>query len=626
MKQMYERPRPLRDLNLQIPLALEDIVLQAMEKEASKRYQQPEDLRQALLQATHVNDSIVTVSAWPTVEHSAFRRQRSGEQQPLVVSSTPVTPSARTYDEAQHSTPATPSESPHFYAQSNPVNSTPITTGEKLVPMHKRRGSASFRGNQGARKGNAPPIHARPCDARSYGRGVPLAGALAPFQPNSPQWTETQRRSPFALVVVGLLVAFFLLGGLGTALLAPQIFGRGGGISMAPVTGKPGSAHINQTLITQNVPSTTTTCPNVGTARAAVLAPLVLGSHQNLVYIVNEFNPLQGTVKRREVNATHGVEIVKMPNVTLSEAQISQDGQWVLFTAHVARQDQLRLVRVDGQGLQTLYCTPIDSSIFGSQWSFNQQSVVFDTGPNGQGQTIMLLNVQSGDVQPELVPQGKFSYVPRTWLDATHVYLNSFSAAIPRNLYLLDTQKGAKQHDSDLQQVLSSTQTCTSFDTSYDVKSLYLSTCSSNGNVATSFNGPSSITIQDTKGGNARTIFTSQTLAITMVRAISQTTLLLMVGNIAGDTSQNGLWEMNTDGTGLTRLSIDTAHTQSLCQFSQYAWSNVSLDHSLYALQSYQPDSHTYGMYYGSLNGGDPNQFAGISDGTQLFLAGWTQL
>ncbi len=57
LKQMYERPRPLRDFNPYISLALEDVVLQAMEKEAPKRYQQPIDLRQALLQTVGKNDS-----------------------------------------------------------------------------------------------------------------------------------------------------------------------------------------------------------------------------------------------------------------------------------------------------------------------------------------------------------------------------------------------------------------------------------------------------------------------------------------------------------------------------------------------------------------------------------------
>ena len=583
VKQMYEQPRPLRDLNPQIPSALEDVVLRAMEKEASKRYQSPEDLRQALLQATstNTNDSVVTVSAWPTVEHSVLRRQQSGEQQRLVGEQLPVSPTRQTYEEPQYSTPATPSGNGQIYNQSTPVSMPSIMAEGKLVPA-------------------------------------------------------TRRRTPIALVITGFLVTLVLLGGVGTVLFAPQAFGirqHRGSIVPATATLQSRSTPITSGVvpITQNVPRTTTACPATGTARAVVLAPLMPGSHQNLVYIVNEFNPLQGSIKRRDVNVDHkGVEIVKMPNVTISETQVSQDGQWMLFVARLGNQEQIRMVRVDGQGLQTLYCAPVGSIILSSQWSFNQQSVIFAMGPGGAVPTINLLNVNSGTVQAELVPQGKTGYLPRTWLDATHVYLTSwlpqFRSATLQNLYLLDIQKGIHQHDGDLQQVVVSKQYCTNFDTSYDVKQIYLSSCSGNGSADNNFNGPSSVMVQDAKGGAAKTIFTSPIMAIRTVRAIGPTTLLLMVENSAGDTSQNGLWRINTDGTGLTRLSTDTANAQSLCQFSQYAWSNTSLDHTFYALQSLQQNTHDYGMYYGSLNGGDPTQFADISDGTQLFLAGWTKM
>jgi len=51
----------------------------------------------------------------------------------------------------------------------------------------------------------------------------------------------------------------------------------------------------------------------------------------------------------------------------IEQAQVSQDGQWVLFLSipdprgdsqHSA---MLQLVRLDGQGLQTLYCFPTDT-------------------------------------------------------------------------------------------------------------------------------------------------------------------------------------------------------------------------------------------------------------------------
>jgi hypothetical protein len=111
-----------------------------------------------------------------------------------------------------------------------------------------------------------------------------------------------------------------------------------------------------------------------------------------------------------------------------------------------------------------------------------------------------------------------------------------------------------------------------------------------------------------------------------MLRAVNPTTLLLLIENHSGDTSQNGLWKMNVDGSGLTRLTTDMSNSQSLCPFTQYAWSNLSRDGTIYALQEYTQQTNEYKMEYGSLNGGAPTVFADISDGTQLLLVGWVNM
>ena len=392
-------------------------------------------------------------------------------------------------------------------------------------------------------------------------------------------------------------------------------------------TANPGS-----TVTTAPVANTVTTCPASGTARAAITSPLAVGNHQNLVYIVNEGtidHPTFGTIKRRDANASiTGVEISKMPNTYISEAQVSQDGQWVLFTAKVAGQVELRMVRVDGQGLQTLYCAPSNQTISNTQWSFDQKMAVFNLVNQSSGQSIpttYLLDLTTGNVQVELVPQGNQIYFPVTWLDKTRVYLKAIVpvANTPPQLYLLDTLKGANQPGSNLQPVMIPSSLCGSFDTSYDVKQLFISTCSVDAAQGpTVFTGPSTITVQPATGGTSKTIATIKQ-AVVMIRAVNPTTLLLLIENHSGDTSQNGLWKMNTDGSGLTRLTTDTNSSQSLCPFTQYAWSNLSRDGNMYALQEYIPQASEYKMEYGSLNGGAPTVFADISDGTQLFLAGW---
>src|SRR5712692_3451619 len=129
-------------------------------------------------------------------------------------------------------------------------------------------------------------------------------------------------------------------------------------------------------------PATQTSCPAVGTARAAVMTPFTLGSHQSIVYIVNEFqghNPTFGTLKSYDVTTGNKTEIIKLANATIADAQISADGQWMAFSVAVGSTEKLQLVRMDGQELQTLYCGNVDGTHFfyDLQWSANQQLVAF---------------------------------------------------------------------------------------------------------------------------------------------------------------------------------------------------------------------------------------------------------
>jgi hypothetical protein len=296
----------------------------------------------------------------------------------------------------------------------------------------------------------------------------------------------------------------------------------------------------------------------------------------------------------------------------------------------VADQYQIRMVRVDGQGLQTLVCSVPGGVIYSAQWSFDQKLVVFDMNNTGiGGPTTYLMDITKGSLQAEVLPDKALGFLPRTWLDNSHVYMIGIvpnADAPPQNIYLLDLQKGPNQHSSDLLKVVTVSQRCVDFDSSYDSTQLLMSTCAIAGGGLGSPSGPSTITIQPATGGTQQNVYTNATLAVTTVRVVTKTTLLLLIENYNGDSSQNGLWKLNTDGTGFTRLSIDTHTSQSLCPYSQYSWSNVSPDGSMYALQSYVAQTNTYSMYYGSMGGGTPNQFADISDGTQLYLVGWTDI
>ena len=200
---------------------------------------------------------------------------------------------------------------------------------------------------------------------------------------------------------------------------------RGGQTLTSGDAGTP-AAHGSPTP-TPRLPPTQTSCPVAGTARAAVMTPITLGSHQNIVYTVNEYqghNPTFGTLKRYDVTSRNKTEIIKLPNVTMNDAQISADGQCIVFSASIGSTEKLQVVRMDGQELQTLYCGSSASSFYNLQWSANQQLIAFVTTRSD----IYLLKVQSGSLQRVFHPKtlgsnGIEGYRPETWLDATRLYV-----------------------------------------------------------------------------------------------------------------------------------------------------------------------------------------------------------
>ncbi|TMC92880.1 MAG: hypothetical protein E6J22_08650, partial [Chloroflexi bacterium] len=137
------------------------------------------------------------------------------------------------------------------------------------------------------------------------------------------------------------------------------------------------TARVTPTVTTVAVPPTQTSCPVAGTARAWVTAPLALGSHQNIVYLVSEHQGTgtTSTLKRYDLTSGNKTEIVKLPGVYISEAQVSVDGQWLIFVSQVNLQSRLQMVRMDGQGLQTLFCIA-SGSITNVLLSANEQSVL----------------------------------------------------------------------------------------------------------------------------------------------------------------------------------------------------------------------------------------------------------
>ncbi len=422
-------------------------------------------------------------------------------------------------------------------------------------------------------------------------------------------------------------------------------------------SGKPGTPSSGGTS-TLPMPPTQTSCPQppIESGRAAVMRPLALGSHPSIAYIFNEGtvdNASFAELKRYDVTTGSKTVIVHLPKANIAEAQVSGDGQWLLFVSNMpqaaptAGDSELQLVRMDGQGLQTLFCAPF-LSIRGVQWSPDEKVVVFSILAIPGGLWVYLFNLASGTVQRELSStDASYSYQARTWPDNTRVYVVGVPLNTPsleESLYLLDTGKGPEQHQQDLQQVFQPTQSsyCWDFDSDYETTRLVTSSCTVSfppGSTDRGIQqGPSSITVESITGGSAHTTFTTPTLAITQVRLLGykSSKLLLLMENqnfgasVSVDTSQNGLWKMNTDGSGLTRLTTESAGDESnFNQFTQYPWSNVSVDGSLYALQvtDIQSKNPITNLVFGSLDGGHTTTFAfaNVNAGT-VEVAGWTMM
>lgn len=392
----------------------------------------------------------------------------------------------------------------------------------------------------------------------------------------------------------------------------------------------PGHRMVTPTVAptTMTMPPTQTDCPLKG-ARAMITAPLALGQHQNIVYTLNQGtydSPTHGKLIRYDTQTGRKTELLTVDHAHIYEAQVSADGQWLLFvttTGSTNRQTRLQLLRMDGQGLQTLLCAP-GYGIQQVQWSHDQHYLVYYNTVNEQG-VVYLLDMLKGTLQTELTTPPQVSLLLRTWFDATHIYISDSAIdTVYSHLYLLDIKKGARQHLSNMLTVLF--QEYGDFDISDDGSSLF----TTDGNCRDgTCDGPSHIAIQSLTKGPKHTIYRSDAYDAVAVRVIDHNRLLFIIGNspLVTDTSHNGLWEMNLDGSNLTHLIKTSTIQYSFVNYrSQEPWSNISRDTSMYVLQvnEFKSVIETHSLLVGSVLGGKPKVFATIADGSQLAVVGWT--
>lgn len=384
MKHLYEQPRPLREINPNVSPQFEAIVMRALEKDPANRYQNPTEFLQALTAAASTMTPVDAMdTASPTLANT-------WQQQPLP-------PLVQTYSPL--STPVTP------YHASNTGEKTRQEPVSQPAPPNPTTPVPVF-------------VPAIPYAATASAQPPPYATVQIPATP-----AQSRRPIVFAAIIALLIV---LIAGISIPIFASGLFGPHNNQQSGVTHGATAPAHNitvtavgksnnNTPVVTNTTGQMYTACPTAGTARAAVMPTYTSGNHPNIIYIVNEGTintPIFGTVKRHDIITGQSIEIIKTANTRVIEAQVSADGQWVLYNAIIGGQDELRLVRVDGQDVQTLLCAPAGQNIFSSQWSANEQYAMFDQGMPTGVPAAYLLNLTNGSLQKELVPAGNQGYMP----------------------------------------------------------------------------------------------------------------------------------------------------------------------------------------------------------------------
>ena len=213
------------------------------------------------------------------------------------------------------------------------------------------------------------------------------------------------------------------------------------------------------------------------------------------------------------------------------------------------------------------------------------------------------------------------------WLNSTEAYvirLGRQGPPPPIVLYLLDTTNNHNPNGSDLKKVLehSVRHSFLSIDRSFDAKLLFVSYCLL---VASPFD--TTISVGPATGGPQKTIYhQASTICVQELRAVTPTTLLMTVESVnTNNTFNNQLWKMKPDGSARTVLFDLPRNTTSYTMnvFTQFPWSNVSRDGSMYTLQTSDNNSSLQTLVFGFLRGGAPTQFALISRGS-VDIVGWT--
>ena len=577
MQHLTQSPRPLRELNPSIPPHVETAVLRALEKNPRHRYQSANSFLQALRTASQ--------------DLELLRTENAGLEDGVP---SPAAPSLQTTVDPFKT---------QWMMDSYPAKQARATTPHLTSLTHDKQ------------RGWVPTTHLLLLALLILVVAGGTLGALV-YQNNRNRTRSSPGPTPSPSVIH-------------IATPSPTGSRNLGSVVSVPQTCPKDEAHANQAVI-PHLPSQ--------------------GNHQTLVYLTSTSDKNSrevSTFQRYDISSGRSSTIVKLPpGEHVEDTQISGDGQWILFLADYSTLtppggiSKLQLVRLDGQYLQTLYCsTRIISSVL---WSPDAHFVVFNLlSPTGDINTQTPLTMEeldtgAGTLTPLLHATTGTGYTPLIWANQGGAVYSTFYAtnyqfgsaggpevALPGNLYVF---VDAYLHSPAKPVLLSTTNGCQTYALSPDNTRLFISQC----HPAFGPQAPSTIQVEDTSDpqhpSSPRTILSSNTLAIFHIAAISNTTLLFDVLNQSGDTSQNGIWKINMDGTDLGRLT-----TRGMLDAFDYLdsgayqdpWTNTSRDGQFYTVAD--PSNSNTRLSYGLVNG-NKSQLPVSLPINQNGVLGWTTL
>lgn len=564
IKQLYQQPPSPRAINPAIPPQLEAIMLRALEKDIHRRYQRPGDFLHAL--------------------------QESKEQ---LSRNIPPTPDNRTLNSHTLFTPRS-----DILTKEDQITTVSIPS---TIPVSMAN-TSSF------------PISPSPT-RQAFSHPIQRSGRHLVFK-----------------ILLAIFIVTLVLGSLW--LVKPEPFA-----GLLQQTKLPQQTNLNnsnnQLHTTAPLPPMKTDCPADGKARAAVTSPLVSQGHNTVVYIAND---ARGRLLAYDAVTGKTSTITTIPRPIVN-AQLFGDGQWILFVSQrpepVTERAWIQLIRLDGQGLQTLYCSApaisITDALLSPATDMNKARLIFNEKDDPTKTSMYMLTLNKGELQRKLFSQQ--AYTPITWLINDDILLTTKTPGQQGDLYHLNIGQDTQVQNSTFP-LIAPGGLCHDFSVSPDNKVVFISHCK--GLVGSDCawcqpsEGPSdisgmNISLEGAFGG-PHSIFKSDTLALTQIRAITATTLLFLVENTDGYARENGLWKLNSESQEKQRLISETTDPIFLNSYSQYPWSNISLDGTMYALRTASRQSlGSDTLLIGPLDGGPPKiiDHSG-KNGTQLEVVGWT--